>query len=633
MDVARLLILFILFSYAGYAQQTVFSIDNIPVSSDEFIYTFKKNHPVKATRNDIDEYLELYINFKLKVLEARSLGLDTLASYKAELSTYVGQLAQPYLTEKDVTNKLVKEAYQRMKEEVSVSHLLFLIAENATPRDTFEIYQNAQEIYQLTETENFKKLVISHSQEPGVSKTKGYLGYFTAFQMVYPFESAAYNTPPGSVSPPIRSKFGYHILKVHDRRPYSGEVQISHLMLRFNKSMTKQDSLEMKENIFGLYDLVLDNYNWEELIKNNSEDANSKDKGGILKPFSVGDMMPEIAEVAFKLDSIGQVSEPVLSPFGWHLIRLESTEGLKSFEDLKPEIEKMVNRDSRSDKSEEALIHRLKSENGFDENFEASSKIINSIIPPTKEIIDSLNHTSVLLFSIGDSVYTTSDFSRAITNLKGKIKGLNLHYKEYVSTSIIEYERKMLARKYPEYKHLIREYHEGILLFDVMNTLIWGPSSSDSTGLNVYFNDNLLEYEAKERVSISIFESSTSIDDEFMQFVNSIMIDSALVENKEQQILINFSEVNVSTSGFFDRGEISDEYFKDSGIYVLTGNRILIVWNYEDSRQLTLDEIKGRVIADYQKYLEETWIEELKAKYMVTVNKRGLKKVYKEIEK
>ena len=624
------LILHLFVSY-GYGQNSIlFTIGENQVMVDEFAYTFAKNNNGDATKDEIDEYLTLYINFKLKVIEARANGLDTLESYLTELNTYIIQLTEPYLTEKGVTEGLIREGYERLKEEVHVSHILLTLPENYTSEDTIEVFSRAEEIYKLTTNSDFEELVLKYSEEPAVIQTKGDLGYFTAFQMVYPFETAAYNTAIGEISSPIRSRFGYHLIKVHDKRVSNGKVQVSHIMLRFQKNMTKEDSLVLEDQIIGIQNLVLDNYNWEELVKNYSQDVNSKEKDGVLNPFGVGEMIPEIAEVAFSLDTIGQISDPVKSIYGWHILRMENREEIGSFESMQTDLERKVSRDSRSNKSQEALIIRLKSENQFYEDslgnlFRNQTQLLSG------KYTDSLKNISSILFHLNDSAYLVDDFYRYILNKKIPKKAVNILYEDFVTTSIINNERTLLPDKYPDFRHLMREYHEGILLFDIMNEQIWGPSSTDSVQLKSYFENNFMNYTTEERVSISIFESSLEFDT-VQSFIEKIFLDStSLRKDKEQVILEQYPDLSILQSGSFKKGETEEANFKTQGIYPFNGS-ILVVWEHHEERSLSFEETRGRVIADYQIYLETVWVDELRSRYPVEVNKKVLKKVYREFE-
>ena len=649
-----ILFIFLLIIYQPVSAQpdnrTLFAIDYDYVSIEEFSYIYKKNHSGNDsafTKSDIDTYLDLYINFKLKVKEARSLGLDTLLSYKNELKTYRVQLIKPYLTEKDVTKALLVEAYDRMKYEVDVSHILIKLSPDADPEDTLKAYRKAIEIKTLAEKgEDFGKLAVKYSEEPMVNQTKGHLGYFTAFQMVYPFENAAYNTPVEEISIPVRTRFGYHVLFVHDKRPGQGKVGVSHIMIRFTPGMNQQDSVVLRNRIFEIHERALSGYAWDELCLEYSEDMNTKDRGGKLSPFGVGEMAPNLAEAAFTLTEPGKISDPVMTTYGWHILRLNDRIPIKSFEALKPALSRKVEQDSRSDKSHKALITKLKQENGFVEFEDMVKATINSAdssafngswrLPP-----ESFS-ASDILFTLTDSVYTIDKFENFVNHNYRKLttgtpatrtRKLYVMFSEY---EIIEYEKAHLETKYPDFGFLMNEYREGILLFEIMDQQIWSPASEDTVGLKNFYVNNLSDYTAKETASLVIFTVSNDQNaEDLLRKLKTLITDSAatldtIIERTESD------QFRVIKNGTFTKqgGHIMDEYIRKVGVYVLENDqsgikRILAVNEYNSGEVHPFKEIKGNVIADYQKSLEKEWIASLKKKYHVKIEKRALKQVYR----
>jgi len=223
---------------------TIMTIDGQPISKKEFENIYKKNNRDSVvTTAALDEYLELFINFKLKVREAEKLKLDTASQFTTELAGYRKQLSRPYLVDNVKKEELLHEAYERMKTEVEASHILITVDEDASPADTLAAYKKIQSLRSegMKSDADFGKLARNSSEDPSAKSNDGYLGFFTALQMVYPFENAAFNTPPGDVSGIVRTRFGYHILKVHSKRPARGEIQVAHIMVK----STDQDSPEL----------------------------------------------------------------------------------------------------------------------------------------------------------------------------------------------------------------------------------------------------------------------------------------------------------------------------------------------------------------------------------------------------
>ncbi|MTI19545.1 peptidylprolyl isomerase, partial [Fulvivirga sp. RKSG066] len=331
------------------------------------VYVYKKNNTNNDsafTKSDVDDYLELYKKFKLKIAEAKSQGLDSTKEFIKEFNTYKEQLKKPYLTETKVAEKLVREAYDRYKTEVNASHILIKVDENASPQDTLLAYNKALELKQKANNgESFEILAKQYSEDPSAQRNGGNLGYFTSFQMVYPFETAAYETNVGEISDPVRTRFGYHIIKVVDKRPAQGSVTVSHLMLRMKPGSA--DSAAIQNKIFELHEQAIGGANWEQLVEQFSEDVNSKTKGGKLPPFKVGQMPYSFQEASFALEDIGSISDPVKTPYGWHIIRLEDYASIDSYEKMEASLKSRVKRDSRAEINRQALINRLKEENDF----------------------------------------------------------------------------------------------------------------------------------------------------------------------------------------------------------------------------------------------------------------------------
>ncbi|HSY62306.1 MAG TPA: peptidylprolyl isomerase, partial [Cytophaga sp.] len=480
--------------------------ENIPTK--DFAYVYDKNNGKSAdaySKASLEEYLQLYTKFKLRVIEAESLGLDTTQSFKLEFAGYQKQLAQPYLTEKGVTEMLVRQAYDRMKEEIRASHILILCPQEADPKDTLIAYNKLIAIRDLlNKGEDFGQSAVQYSEDPSAKTNKGDLGYFTALAMVYEFEEAAYATKVGSVSKPVRTKFGYHLVKVVDRRPSQGQIHVAHIMARYSEGMSKDDSISAKNKIDGIYKELQAGEDWNVLCSEFSDDINSKAKGGELQWFSTGKMIPSFENAAFTLTTPGQFTTPVLSPYGWHIIKLIERKPLGTFEELEPSIRAKVTKDSRSDLNKKMLIARLKTDNNFVENTKgveyAMSKADSSLLIGNWSFQQSEKH-KVVLFTINKEKYTAEDFfayvfenQRAVKNISPQVYMRNILYTNYVNASLIAYEEAHLSEKYIDYKMLSKEYHDGILLFQMMEEKVWNRASTDTAGLRSFYNRNTSKY-------------------------------------------------------------------------------------------------------------------------------------------
>jgi peptidyl-prolyl cis-trans isomerase SurA len=519
------------------------TIGSIKVPASEFSYVYSKNNANADdafTEKSIREYLELYTNFKLKVADAEKAGLDTTRAFTQELEVYRKQLAQPYLTEKSVTEKLVKEAYERLKEEINAAHILITVAEGASPKDTLNAFNRINEIRtQALAGADFEELARTLSQDPSAKANSGNLGYFTALQMVYPFEQAAYITPVGQISPPIRTRFGYHIIKVKDRRPSQGQIKVAHIMVRANAGMPAEDSIAAKRKIDEIYSRIRKGESWRMLTAQFSDDNGSRAKGGELPAFGTGNMIPGFEEVAFALKTSGEVSKPVLTPYGWHVIKLIEKFPLAPFEQMEPTLKSKVSKDSRSELNRSALIARLKKENEFQENLksiEAALAMADSSLSKGKWSYNlSDKNNKDVLFSIGENEYTKADFFNYVKGAQRPLKNTSADYlmrnmyQKFVEDNLVQYEEAHLEKKYEDYRMLVKEYRDGILLFQLMDNNVWTKAIEDTAGLRTFFNINRDKYTWGKRADAVVYSAA---DDKVLAEVKKKLNDKIFPVNE-----------------------------------------------------------------------------------------------------
>ncbi len=620
--------------------RVLFTVSNTPISVEEFKYVYSKNNinnDSANTKDDIKDYLDLFVNFKLKIEEAKSRNMHETEAFQKELDSYLEQLKKPYLSENQVTDRLVKEAYERYNMEVRASHLLINIIEE----DTLSAYNKAIELRnQILNGASFEKVAKENSSDPSVRINGGDLGYFSSFQMVYPFESAAYSTKVGEVSMPVKTKFGYHLINVKDKRPTNGKVQVAHIMLRH-----KGDSSEVRNKIFEIHDQVVGGVEWDELVKQNSEDINSRNTNGILRPFSVGQMPFPFQEAAFALKNKEELSDPVKTKYGWHIIKLIKREPIESFDKLKPTIESRIAKDVRSEMNEKVLMSRLKKENGFSENKEAfealAAQVDSSLIKG--EWNPSIGSTGEkTLITIGNRKKTIQDFLAYVKTAQkpssySPEKYLNTIYSKYKKEEIISYEEDHLEEKYVDYKMLVNEYREGILLFELMEKEVWNRAVEDTVGLGMFFESNRSNYQWNERAKASIFSTENdAILERIIKAINN-SDSSFLTKSNLYKEYNSGSSLNLEMeAGTFEKGSVGvlDEAPWEVGTHRVTfAGKKHLVWisAIEKPRPKELNEAKGAAISDYQNALEKEWLEELKAKYEVKIDDNILNQVYEEL--
>lgn len=498
---------------------TLLTVGTTKVPVSEFEYVYKKNNTgVEDAFSDksLKEYLELYTNFKLKVTDAEKNGLDTTEAFKAELNSYRKQLAQPYLTEKEVTEKLIKEAYERSKEEINASHILIMVAPDADPKDTLAALNKITDIRKKALAgAKFEDLAKQYSEDPSGKSNGGNLGYFTSLQMVYPFEDMAFKTPKGQISQPVRTRFGYHIIKVNDRRASQGQVKVAHIMVKANQGMPAEDSVAAKQKIDEIYNRLQKGEAWDGLCSQFSDDNGSKNKGGVLPMFGTSQMIPSFEEAAFSLAKVGDISKPVQTPYGWHVIKLIEKKGLDSFESLEPTIKTKVSKDSRSELNKAALITRLKKENKFKEVPNALKLALTKADTTLARGKWTYNEKDAItkkpLFSINTQTFTIGDFfkyqkaNQTVRQTNATDYLMRLAYKNYVEKTLIQYEEEHLEEKSEDYRMLVREYRDGILLFQLMDNKVWAKALDDTTGLRTFYNKNKDKYTWTERAKVVIY--------------------------------------------------------------------------------------------------------------------------------
>jgi peptidyl-prolyl cis-trans isomerase SurA len=498
------------------------TIGDRPVTVGEFRQVYQKNlltTDSTADSNSMLDYLKLFVNYKLKVRAAEARGLDTTQAFREELATYRQQSAQAYLTEKKVTDALIREAYDRMREELSVSHILLACPADAAPADTVKAYLEAVKLRErIRAGEKFEEVAKTYSKDPYAAQNGGSLGWMTGLQMVYPFENAAYRTAKGQISMPIRTKFGYHLIHVHDRRPAQGRVTVAHILTRFPSNATDADKVSAKNRIDEAYLGLQRGEPWERLVKHYSDDATSRANGGQLRPFGTGEMVGPFETAAFALKKVGGYSAPFQTPFGWHIVRLIEREPLGTFEELSGSIRQRVLADSRSDAGRTAVLERIKRENGYAPNTSVLAELLSradSRLPAGTWAYqpkgDGLETRT--LFFIGKQEVKVAEFLAYLKTHQQAQAGaapetlLRNYVQAFADEKNLAYEESILETKNPEFRALMQEYRDGILLFQMMEENVWGQSLTDSTGQQKYFNEHRAEYQWPERVVASILSA------------------------------------------------------------------------------------------------------------------------------
>ncbi|AFL79819.1 parvulin-like peptidyl-prolyl isomerase [Aequorivita sublithincola DSM 14238] len=633
--------------FAQNKKEVLMTIDGKPVYANEFERVYSKNLDLvqDESQKDIDGYLQLFIDYKLKIAEAKEQGLDKTADYTKEFSKYRDQLSRNYLFEDKVAEELAKEAYERGKEDIDASHILIRADYEALPQDTLAAYNKIKGIRERAlKGEDFSKLAKLYSEEPGAKERGGDLGYFSVFSMVYPFESAAYKTKVGEISPIVRTSFGYHIIKVNDKRARQPKVEVSHIMISDKKGAR---DFNPEERINEIAAMLKQGENFESLAKQFSDDKNSAVLGGKLKPFTKGDLRaPEFEDAAYNLKNIGDISKPVKTDFGWHIIRLDEKLPMESFDQQREELEKKVNEGERSKIVTSATNKKIKEKYGFKK--EASylpffdTYLGDDILKRKWEMTPISSNDDKVLFTIGDKKATYSDFAKYITERQKSTRPYKLKesllvdfYDEFETNELKDYFKERLEFENEDYAAILNEYRDGLLIFDVMDKNIWQKGKNDSIGIQEYYNKSKQDYQWKQRVDADIYAAtSEALAQQVLK-----MLGEGKTSEEIKTTLNSDAKVNVIiTPGVFeiDQRELPENFEIKKGVSkIYPSHDSFVVVNVNEiiaPGPKSLEDVKGKVLSNYQNDLEKSWMESLHKKYDVEVNKKTLKHVKKQLK-
>lgn len=633
-------------------KEVLFTIDGHPYYTDEFSRVYNKNLDLVKddSQKDLDKYLDLFVGYKLKVEKANKLGLQNGQNYKNELSSYRNQLAKNYVNDSKVTNALVEEAYSRTLEEVKASHILIQVDENASPADTLKAYTKIQNIRKrLLAGESFEDVAAKYSEDPSAKENKGDLGYFSAFRMVYPFENAAYKTKVGGISEPFRTRFGYHIVKVTDRRKNRGEVEVAHIMILKPSNSDAALFEEGKQTIQDIYKKIQQGEDFKTLASQFSEDKSTAPKGGLLQRFGSGQLTStEFEDVAFGLKKEGEISEPFESKFGWHIVMLINKYPVKSFDELKNEIEDKIKRDERSLLITNSLAKKLRAKYDITTNQKLYAKIKGIVTndfysqawnaPENKDpyigTLATINTTKALP-GIAFVNYISSQ-------QKGKVKTQPVNalvddlYNNWIDEQLITYYNENLENEFPEFQYIMEEYRDGLLLFDLMEKEIWNKAKTDTIGLEAFHKSHLKDYMWENRYDVDIYSST---DKKSIEKAQSYLKKGKSIDYIKEKLNKKGTVNIIVKSGLFEENydvlpslniaEKGVTKIAPKGSYYFVAN----VKEVKKAEPKLMSECRGKLISDYQQYLENNWVDKLKNEFSVKVNKNVFESVKKQLNK
>lgn len=639
----------------GNDDAVLFTVNNQPVNVSEFRYIYTKTNQDKAdfSEKSLREYLDLYTTFKLKVAKAREMRLDTVQALRDELEGYRRQLANSYLVDKEVTDKLVREVFERMQQDVDVSHIYLALPRDAKSADTLRVYNRAANMLRQIQAGKvpFEQFAIDSSDDKSARENKGYLGFITAMlpDGFYAFERAVYTAKPGTVIPTvIRSGSGYHIIRVNAFRPARGKMEVAHLLLR--KTGNAEKDAAVRQRIDSLYTALANGGDWDALTQKFSDDKITAPKKGYLGVFGINQYQRGFEDAAFNLAKDGEISKPVETTIGWHIIKRISARPVGKFDDEKRGLTERVRRDSRSEVARQSMIARIKRDAKAQEfrdvlaKWQAQQK--DTVFLTFKWKPNPAKPQDVLMRFGKDKVYTVAEFEDyAARASRDRMRGagtpigevVDKLYKSWSEEMAIAYEESHLAEKYPDFRALMREYEEGILLFDALKRNVWDRANTDSVGLENYFNSTLKsKYNWDERARVSFY----TIKSDDLKVVNEVR--SYAATHSAQEVVTKFNKQENETltviEKTYEKGKNKDleslwraaamnETKIDAGTKTATFFKVEQIL---PPAPKTLADARGYAVADYQDYLEKQWVEELRRQYPVKVNEDVLKSLVKK---
>lgn len=632
----------------------LFKVEDTPVHVSEFEYIYSKTNGEKAdfSKASLQEYLDLYTKFKLKVQKAKDMRLDTIPALQRELDGYRKQLADSYLMDREVTEKLIKEAYERKKQDVDISHILVLLKPDAPASVRARAEEKLKNIQRkMAEGGKFEDLAKALSEDKTSKDKGGRVGYLTAVlpNGFYELENAMYTLPVDEVSDIIRTNAGLHLVKVHERRPARGEMEVAHILVRVGKEEGAAENAKSK--IDNIYKRLEAGEDFDAIAKASSEDKSSAARGGYLGFFGINKYERSFEDAAFALKKDSTYSTPVQTRVGWHIIRRISKRALQPYNVMKGRLEQQIRKDARFDLAKRAMIETIKTNANFTEttsSFEAFKETLDEDFLTFKWKAPETGGTDVLFAFSKDFKVSLADLATYMeTEARERIRmGRNKKtvkqtadelYNKFVDEKALEFEEGQLEEKYPDFKALMREYEEGILLFEATKMLVWDKASQDTTGLRKFFSTVADKYQWGERARVTefalkdeenykleavrVYASTHTVEETLSQFNKKgkevLSVKERILEHERNEQLDAIEwKVNALAASVVDKRNKQTTFMKIEEILPPSPK--------------TLKEARGYVVADYQDYLEKEWVESLRGEYDIKTNKRVLNSLVKK---
>lgn len=616
--------------------QTLFTYGNNPVSKDEFLRAYNKNKtPVTDKEKSLREYLDLYTRFKLKVKAASELRLDTLQQLQYDVQNFRGQVEESYLNDEKELGRLVNEVFTRNQKDVHVLHYSIGINGKLSPADSAKNYKlltELQEILAKPGSDHSAEINALNNRNGDIIKV-GDIGYITSFSIPYEMESLVYGLKPGEVSSIYKTKSALHLFKNAGERPGAGKWKVAQLLFAVPPGSDEATKTAAKKLADSVYTVLTSGANFEAMAKQYSNDKLTYMNGGQLPEFGTGKYDQAFESAVFALKNDGDISKPIATAYGYHIVkRLQHTpppaEALD--EALMNQLKQQVLQDGRVNIAKANFLKNIKVKTGFKRNPMLKDqdlfRFADSVVA-AKEV-GKYPINKILFVSFTKSKVTGADWLNFVKDYKlntdvYKGEDNKALLEKYISTVVVEYYRKHLDAFDPEFKYQMQEFKEGNMLFEVMERNVWSKAAADNDGLKKYYNANKSRYKWAESAAVILFNANSLKTAEEAA--------EALAKGSSWKQIADASEGSIQAdSGRYEIAQLQlpENIIVKEGLSTkpaLNGNDntasfLKVLTTYPADQQRSFEEARGLVINDYQGYLEEQWIAELKKKYPVKAN-------------
>ena len=626
--------------------QTLFTYADKSVSAKEYLKAFNKVYPAPVTdkAKKMREYLNLYINSKLKIHEATLRGYDSMPAFIEEFTALRNQVIENYMTDTESMNALVNEAFDRSQKDIKVQHIFIPYYTGANFSDSPVVKLKIQEAFmELQSGKSFDDVAVKFSQDPSVADNKGHLGYITVFSLPYQFENIIYNLSPGKYSAPYRSNSGYHIFKNISERKAVGRMKASQILIAVPAGTDAATKEKISMLADSIYNRLQKGDDFGKLATAFSNDVVSSASNGLMPEFGLGTFDPVFEAAVFSLTTNGAISKPFATNHGYHIVKrmsLTPPPAVKNKKNLDI-IRGLVEKDNRTRVAKEKLYNRILAQAGY-KQFTIDQAMLqmyfDSVLASRPPSLGNPVNKSTALFSVGQSTKSVNDLlTYSISNRYNPdgsgMKPFNQLNEEFKRNAVMEYYREHLEEYNEEFNQQMKELKDGNLFFDIMMKEVWSNAQSDTTGQRTFYNQNKNKYKWTYSADAVIFYCG---DDATAKSFRDILVKD---KSKWNEVLVNFSDRITSDSARFEITKIPGAQKTTAKAGTITS----IVKNKDDNSssfamifkiypvpaQKTFADARGDVISDFQDSIDKKWIAELKKKYPVKVNEEVLKSIAK----